>query len=55
LFAVANGAGILTIPPVWWLVAVVLGTLVAVAGLTVIPARIGARRPAAEILQSELA
>ena len=45
LFAVANGAGTMTIPPAWWLTAAVLGTLVAVAGLTSIPARIGARRP----------
>jgi hypothetical protein len=44
-----------TIPPAWWLAAAVLGTLLAVAGLTTIPARIGARRPAAEILQSETA
>jgi putative ABC transport system permease protein len=57
LFAAANGAGtrVLAIPPAWWLAAAVLGTLVAVAGLTTIPARIGARRPAAAILQSELA
>jgi uncharacterized membrane protein HdeD (DUF308 family) len=37
------------------LIAVVLGTLLVVAGLTAIPARFGARRPVAEILQSELA
>jgi putative ABC transport system permease protein len=57
LFAAVNGSGgrVLTIPPAWWLAAAVLGTLVAVAGLTTIPARIGARRPAAEILQSETA
>jgi putative ABC transport system permease protein len=57
LFAAANGSGgrVLTIPPAWWLAAAVLGTLVAVAGLTTIPARIGARRPVAEILQSETA
>jgi ABC-type antimicrobial peptide transport system permease subunit len=57
LFAAANGAGgrLVTIPPAWWLAAAVLGTLLAVAGLTTIPARIGARRPAAEILQSETA
>jgi putative ABC transport system permease protein len=57
LFAAANGAGtrVLTIPPAWWLATALLGTLVAVAGLTAIPARIGARRPAAAILQSELA
>ena len=42
-------------PPLWLLIAVLLGTLVVVAGLTAIPARVGARRPAAEILQSELA
>jgi len=55
LFAAANGSGgrVLTVPPAWWLAAAVLGTLVAVAGLTIVPARIGARRPAAEILQSE--
>ena len=57
LFAAANGAGtqVLTIPPAWSLAAAVLGTLAAVAGLTTIPARTGARRPAAAILQSELA
>jgi putative ABC transport system permease protein len=55
LFRAANRAGILTIPPAWWLIAAVLGTLLVVAGLTTIPARIGARRPAAEILQSETA
>jgi len=37
------------------LLGIVLGTLLAVAALTAIPARIGARRPVAEILQSELA
>jgi len=41
--------------PLWWLIAVVLGTLVVVAVLTAIPARVGARRPVAEILQSETA
>ena len=45
----------LPIPPAWQLLAVVLATLLVVAGLTAIPARIGARRPVAEILQSELA
>jgi hypothetical protein len=42
-------------PPLWQLLAVVAGTVIVVAGLTAIPARAGARRPAAEILQSELA
>jgi ABC-type lipoprotein release transport system permease subunit len=41
--------------PAWWLLAVVAGMLVAVAGLTAIPVRLGARRPAAQILQSESA
>jgi ABC-type lipoprotein release transport system permease subunit len=44
-----------TMPPLWQLLAVVPGTVLVVAGLTAIPARISARRPAAEILQSELA
>jgi putative ABC transport system permease protein len=55
LFKVAARGGIVTIPPVTWLVATVLGTLLVVAGLTTVPARIGARRPAAEILQAETA
>ena len=33
----------------------VLGTVIVVAGLAFIPARIGARRPVAGILQSETA
>ena len=53
LFATANKGGVITVPPVSWLAATVLGTLLVVAGLTTIPARIGARRPAGEILQSE--
>ncbi len=44
-----------TLPPLWQLLAVVAGTVLIVAAVTAIPARIGARRPAAEILQSELA
>ncbi len=36
-------------------VAAVLATLAAVAGLAAVPARVGARRPAAEILQAETA
>jgi putative ABC transport system permease protein len=53
LFAAANHAGIVTIPPAPWLAAAVLGTLAAVAALTSIPARIGAHRPAGETLQAE--
>jgi len=47
-----NASGVTT-PPVWWLIAVVAGTLVAVAGLTAIPARLGARLPAATVLAAE--
>jgi putative ABC transport system permease protein len=42
-------------PSALWLVAAVLGTLLAVAGLTTVPALIGARTPAPQILQSETA
>jgi ABC-type lipoprotein release transport system permease subunit len=45
----------ITLPPLWQLLAVVPGTVLVVAGLTAIPAHVGARRPAAEILRSELA
>jgi hypothetical protein len=38
-----------------WLAATVLGTLLVVAGLTTVPARIGTRQPAAVILQAETA
>jgi RimJ/RimL family protein N-acetyltransferase len=42
-------------PPSWWLLTMIVGILLAVAALTAIPARLGARRPLAEILQAELA
>jgi putative ABC transport system permease protein len=42
-------------PSALWVVAAVLGTLLAVAGLTTVPAKIGARTPAPQILQSETA
>ena len=44
-----------TLPPLWWLVATVLGTAAAVAAITVVPAWLGTRRPVGEVLQSELA
>jgi putative ABC transport system permease protein len=50
----AQGAGVV-VPPASWLAGAVLGTLVAVAVLAAIPARIGARRPVSPILQSETA
>jgi ABC-type lipoprotein release transport system permease subunit len=54
LFRVAS-PGVMTIPPAWWLAAVVLATLAAVALLASIPAQAGTRRPAAEVLQAETA
>jgi putative ABC transport system permease protein len=53
--AVKGGTGPMVYPPVWWLAASVLGTVAAVVAITYVPARLGARRPAAEVLQSELA
>jgi putative ABC transport system permease protein len=53
LFAVTNGTGGVSVPPGPWLVAVVLGTLAAVAALTAVPAILGARQPAVLILRSE--
>jgi len=52
LFKAADSGGVMTIPPIWWLTAAVLATLLAVAALASIPARIGTRRPAAEIMQA---
>jgi putative ABC transport system permease protein len=52
--AVSNGDG-MTIPPTSWITAATLGTLLALAALTAIPARLGARRPISGILQSEAA
>jgi phage FluMu protein Com len=40
-------------PPVLWLLAVIPGTLIAVAAVTAIPARIGAHRSVAEVLRAE--
>jgi ABC-type lipoprotein release transport system permease subunit len=42
-------------PPLWQLLAVVPATVLVVAALTTIPARLGASRPAAETLQAEFA
>jgi putative ABC transport system permease protein len=44
-----------SLPPVTWLAAAALAVLVAMAALTVIPARLGTRHPVAEVLQSETA
>jgi putative ABC transport system permease protein len=53
LYQVAGGHLHEGSPPVLWLVAVIPATLIAVALLTAIPARIGARRPVAEILRAD--
>jgi hypothetical protein len=53
LFTAAVHGG--SLPPVSWLAEAVLGTLVAMAALTVTPAWIGAREPAAEVLAVESA
>ena len=55
LIAAADPDSTTPMPPLWQLLVVVPGTVLVVAGLTAIPARLGARRPVAEILRSELA
>jgi putative ABC transport system permease protein len=44
-----------TLPSLWQLVALVLATVLVVAVLTAVPARLGGRRPVAETLRAELA
>jgi putative ABC transport system permease protein len=44
-----------TLPPLWQLLALVAGTVLVVAALTAVPARLGGRRPVTETLQAELA
>jgi ABC-type antimicrobial peptide transport system permease subunit len=53
LFRAAVHGG--TLPPPTWLAAAVLGAVGAVAALTIVPARIGARQPLTEALQAEAA
>jgi putative ABC transport system permease protein len=43
----------LAVPPAWQLAGVFLATLLAVTVLTAIPSRLGARRPPAQVLQTE--
>ncbi|HXW79571.1 MAG TPA: FtsX-like permease family protein [Acidimicrobiales bacterium] len=50
--AVSNGEHSI-VPPVWWLATLVIGTVLAAVVLTGVPARFGARRPVAEVLQAE--
>jgi putative ABC transport system permease protein len=54
LLAAVDSDGTTTNPPLWELVAVVPSTLLVVAALTAIPARLGARRSVAGTLQAEL-
>jgi putative ABC transport system permease protein len=49
----ARGASATASPPILSLLGVIPGTLIVVAALTAIPARIGAHRPVAEVLRSE--
>lgn len=55
LFVAASGAGAkgTTIPSVGWLIPAVLATLVAVTGLTAIPALTGSRRPVTVVLAQD--
>jgi putative ABC transport system permease protein len=53
LYAAVSSGGSLVVPPISWLAAAVLATVAAAAALTAIPARIGARRPVAAVLQSD--
>jgi ABC-type antimicrobial peptide transport system permease subunit len=53
LFLAANGNSSASAPPAAWIAAAALGTLVVVAALTSIPARIGLRTPVSEALGQE--
>jgi putative ABC transport system permease protein len=53
LFTLVNQGGTASQPPAWWFIAAVLIAMLALAVLTSIPARIGARRPVAPVLQSD--
>jgi putative ABC transport system permease protein len=55
LYGVVQNGGPQGRPPAWWLLAMLAGVLVGVAGLTAIPARIGVRRPVAAMLEAEVA
>jgi putative ABC transport system permease protein len=55
LFAAAGHTGRVSVPAAAWIAAAVVATLVAVALLAAIPARLGARRPVSPVLQSETA
>lgn len=44
-----------TMPPLWKLLATGVGSVLAIAALTLIPSRVGARRAVADVLRSEVA
>ena len=50
----AQGAGVV-VPPALWLAGAALGTVVVLAVLAAIPARVGARRPVSPVLQADSA
>jgi putative ABC transport system permease protein len=53
LYRAAAQQQALTVPPLWELATILLGTLFAVALLTAVPLQLAARRPLAEVLQTE--
>jgi ABC-type antimicrobial peptide transport system permease subunit len=53
--AVGGNGDSLVMPPLWWLAAAVLGIVAGVGVITFVPSWIGASRPPAEALQSEVA
>jgi putative ABC transport system permease protein len=55
LVAAVGRAGTMHMPPAWWLIAVIAGTLAGVAALTAIPALASARHSPASILSGETA
>jgi putative ABC transport system permease protein len=55
LFRAANGNGGLNWPSPGWLVTAVLGTLAAVAAMTLLPAWLGTQQSPASVLQAEMA
>jgi putative ABC transport system permease protein len=56
IIAITGGDGDkATLPSLWQLLAVVAGTVLVVAALTAVPARLGGRRPVTETFQAERA
>lgn len=55
IYDAVKNAGSPVIPAAGWVAVMVLGTVLAAAILTAIPARLGTRQPVAEILQAETA